>query len=110
LPEARIDALEALFRRVFAGDGTPEETHEFATRYACRVVVVTPEDGAWRRDPFAESSDYRLVEEKPEAWRIYRAVEEARATRKNVATMREAARSVPRSDPATLDEPPLRQR
>jgi hypothetical protein len=110
LPEVRIDGLEALFRRVFAGDGTPEETHELATRYACRVVVVTAEDGAWRRDPFAESVDYRLVEEKPGAWRIYRAVEEARATRKNVATIREAARSVPRSDPATLDAPPLRQR
>jgi len=110
LPQARIDALEALFRRVFAGDGTPEETHELATRYACRVVVVTPEDGAWRRDPFALSGEYRLVEAKPDAWRIYRAVEEARATRKNVATMREAARSVPPSDPATLEEPPLRQR
>jgi len=110
LPEARIDALELLFRRVFAGDGTAEETHELATRYACRVVVVTAGDGAWRRDPFAESADYRLVEEKSNAWRIYRAVEDDRATRKNVATMREAARSVPRSDPATFEAPPLRQR
>jgi hypothetical protein len=38
------------------------------------VVVVTPADGAWQRDPFAASGSWRLVETQPERWRIYRAI------------------------------------
>ena len=29
---------------------------------ACNVVVVVPQDGAWNKDPFAASADYRLAE------------------------------------------------
>jgi hypothetical protein len=46
---------------------------ELAARYDRRVIVVTAADGAWNRDPFAASPLYRLVETKPERWRIYRA-------------------------------------
>jgi hypothetical protein len=74
LPEPEIDQIDALFKRVFAGDGTPEDIRDIAIRYDCHVVVVTPSDGAWRRDPFATSPHFRLVEEKPERWRIYRVV------------------------------------
>ena len=35
------------------------------------VVVVTAQDGAWRKDPFAASALYRLVEDDAR-WRIYR--------------------------------------
>jgi hypothetical protein len=78
LPEPEIDRINALFQRVFAGAGTPQDIRELAARYDCRVVVVTPEDGAWRRDPFATSRYFRLVEEKAARWRIYRVVEGAR--------------------------------
>ena len=36
------------------------------------LVVVTAQDGAWTRDPFAASPYYRLVESKADAWRIYK--------------------------------------
>ena len=78
LPEPDIDRIDAVFKRVFAGDGAPGDIRDLATRYDCRVAVVTPSDGAWRRDPFAASPYFRLVEEKPEGWRIYRLVEGAR--------------------------------
>jgi hypothetical protein len=74
LPEAEIDRINALFERVFAGDGTPDDVRRLATRFDCRVVVVTPSDGAWSRDPFANSRDFRLVEDKPGKWRIYRVI------------------------------------
>jgi hypothetical protein len=71
LTKPEIDALDALFVRVFAGAGSPEEVHLLARRYDCRVIVVTAQDGAWSRDPFAESADYRLAEEAAAKWRIY---------------------------------------
>jgi hypothetical protein len=74
LPEAEIDRLEALFDRVFAGDGSPRDTEEIATAYDCRVVVLTVRDGAWNRDPFASDGRFRLVDEETGKWRIYRVV------------------------------------
>jgi hypothetical protein len=72
LPQPEIDRLEALFDRVFAGHGTTEEVRDFATRYRCRVIVVTSRDGAWSSDPFAASRYFHLVEQKEGHWRIYR--------------------------------------
>ena len=68
---ARIDT-EALFVRVFAGEPAADDIRALADRYGCDVVVVTAEDGAWKRDPFAASDLYRLVEAEPDRWRIYR--------------------------------------
>ena len=73
LPGAAIDALDRLFKRVFAGEASTEELRALAERYDCRTIVLTPADGAWRRDGFAASGAWRLASEKPEAWRIYRA-------------------------------------
>ena len=57
----RTEEIDAQFVRVFAGEGSPVDVEELATRYGCRVIVVTASDGAWGRDPFAaESGDYRL--------------------------------------------------
>jgi hypothetical protein len=81
LPEVEIDRIDALFNRVFAGAGSPGEVRDLATRYDCSVVVVTPSDGAWNRDPFAASPYFRLVEEKPQRWRIYRIVDGTRDRR-----------------------------
>jgi hypothetical protein len=75
LPGSEIDRINARFERVFAGDGAPDDTSDLALRHACRVAVVTPSDGAWRRDPFAKSSCFRLVETEPDKWRIYRVVD-----------------------------------
>ena len=72
LPKPEIDRLEALFDRVFAGHGTAEEVRDLATRYRCRVIVVTSRDGSWNSDPFAASRYYHLVEQKEGQWRIYR--------------------------------------
>jgi len=72
LPKPEIDRLETLFDRVFAGHGTTEEVRDFATRYRCRVIVVTSRDGAWNSDAFAASRYFHLVEQKEGQWRIYR--------------------------------------
>jgi hypothetical protein len=75
LPEAAIDRINALFERVFAGRGSADDIRTLATRFECRVVVVTASDGAWHDDPFARSPYFRLVAEKPDEWRIYRVVD-----------------------------------
>jgi hypothetical protein len=67
------EQIDAIFVRVFAGDGSSDDVRELATRYACRVVVLTASDGAWAKDPFAATALYQLVEERPGRWRIYRA-------------------------------------
>ena len=72
IPAAARAATEARFVRVFAGEPAADDVRELADRYGCDVVLVTAEDGAWRRDPFASSELYRLVETQPDRWRIYR--------------------------------------
>jgi hypothetical protein len=71
LPPARRDAIAAQFIRVFAGQGTPADVDAMAKEFACDVVVVVPQDGAWTKDPFAASPDYRLAESRDGKWRIY---------------------------------------
>jgi len=71
LPAARREAINTQFIRVFAGEGSAQDVGDMATKYGCDVVVLVPQDGAWRKDPFALSPDYRLAEKSPERWRIY---------------------------------------
>jgi hypothetical protein len=78
LPGPEIDRISALFKRVFAGHASPEEIRDLLVRFDCRVIVVTPSDGAWRRDVFAMSGYFRLVEERAGRWRIYRAADGVR--------------------------------
>ncbi len=73
LSAAARETIDAQFTRVFDGHPAPGDIDALATTYDCRVIVLTPGDGAWRSDPFAASPRYRLVEEMPERWRIYRA-------------------------------------
>ncbi len=70
LPAERREAINDQFIRVFAGQAMPADIGDFAMKYGCDVVVVTPQDGAWSNDPFAASADYRLVESR-DRWRIY---------------------------------------
>jgi hypothetical protein len=72
VPAARREVIEAQFVRVFAGEAAVGDVEQLATRFQCNVIVVTPQDGAWRRDPFAAGDIYRPIETQPGAWRIYR--------------------------------------
>lgn len=75
LSDDERDAVDRQFVRVFAGEGAAADVRELALRYHCAVVVVTPADGAWKRDPFAASPYYRLVEAERDRWRIYLTVD-----------------------------------
>ena len=72
IPATRRAEIEAQFVRAFAGEPAPDDVRQLAERFGCDVVVVTAQDGAWLRDPFAATELYRLVDERPGAWRIYR--------------------------------------
>ena len=69
---ARRAEIETQFVRVFAGEPAPGDIRQLMEHYLCDVAVVTAQDGAWMRDPFASTESYRLVEDRPGAWRIYR--------------------------------------
>jgi hypothetical protein len=71
LSDARREAIDAQFVRVFAGEGTAQDVDDMAKKYACDVVVVVPQDKVWTNDPFASSPDYRLAENRDGRWRIY---------------------------------------
>jgi hypothetical protein len=71
-PEARARAGE-LFDRVFAGAGSDADLGYLVRDFDCKVVVLTPQDGAWSRDPFAASALFTRIEEAAGKWRIYRA-------------------------------------
>lgn len=72
-PQTR-DAASRLFDRTFAGTASAPELAALVRDFNCRVFVLTPEDGAWTRDPFAAQPEFSLVEAVPNQWRIYRAV------------------------------------
>jgi hypothetical protein len=74
LTPARRVEIDDLFTRVFNGTGSESDVRELALHFGCRVVVVSVQDGAWARDPFAANALYQLVETAPDRWRIYRSV------------------------------------
>ncbi len=55
---ARRAEIETQFVRVFAGEPAAGDIRQLAERYRCDVAVVTAQDGAWSRDPFASTTDY----------------------------------------------------
>jgi len=77
LSQIRREQIDALFTRVFAGEGSSDDVAQMATQFGCTIAVVTPADGAWERDPFDGNSFYRLADAGP-SWRIYRIVKLAR--------------------------------
>ncbi|MBS0241460.1 MAG: hypothetical protein JSS20_04735 [Proteobacteria bacterium] len=73
LPPRQRKATSALFDKAFAGTATAGDLSELIGTYHCRVVLLTPEDGAWTRDVFASSALFDLVAQTDGKWRIYRA-------------------------------------
>jgi hypothetical protein len=71
-PQAR-EMAAGLFDRVFAGTGSGADLEALRLDFGCKVIVLTPQDGAWSRDPFATSALFTRVEEAEGRWRIYRA-------------------------------------
>jgi len=71
LSQSRRETINAQFTRAFAGHASAQDIDDLARKYSCDVVVLVPQDGAWRRDPFAASADYQLAEERAGRWRIY---------------------------------------
>ncbi|MEP9355400.1 hypothetical protein ABLE93_17595 [Xanthobacter sp. KR7-65] len=69
-PDARADASD-LFARVFDGAATPDDLARMHDAFGCAAAVVTAQDGAWRKDPFAASPLFRLAQEEGGRWRIY---------------------------------------
>jgi len=74
VPHLALWPIDAQFKRVFAGEGTPEDVKELATVYDCSVALVTSEDGAWQHDPFRDSPYFKLADEAKGHWRVYRRV------------------------------------
>lgn len=72
LSQLRREQVDAQFLRVFAGEARPGDVSQLANQFRCDVIVITPRDGAWSRDPFGSSGEYRLVEERSGEWKIYR--------------------------------------
>ena len=71
-PEARARVAQ-LFDRVFAGAGSDADLGSVVRDFDCKVIVLTPQDGAWSRDRFAASALFTRIEEAAGKWRIYRA-------------------------------------
>ncbi|MFG1427675.1 hypothetical protein [Roseixanthobacter glucoisosaccharinicivorans] len=71
--DARTRAAD-LFERVFAGTGSPDDLASLVRDFDCKLVLLTPQDGAWSHDPFAHSALFTPTEEAAGRWRIYRAV------------------------------------
>jgi hypothetical protein len=65
-------ALNEQFLKLFDGTVSSSTVRDAAEKYDCRIVVLTPRDGAWTKDPLKDSPYYRLIEEQAGAWRIYR--------------------------------------
>jgi hypothetical protein len=72
LTRQRRAEVEGQFTRLFAGALGRADIDQIAATFNCTLIVVTPEDGAWATGPLASDSPYRLVESKPDAWRIYK--------------------------------------
>ena len=84
LTPARRAEIDDLFTRVFNGAGSESDVRELALHFGCRVIVLTVQDAAWGRDPFAASPLYQLVESAPDRWRIYRSVADNSAKQSSI--------------------------
>jgi hypothetical protein len=71
LNRTRLQEVEKLFFRLFSGEADRIDVKDAAIKYRCRLVVITPGDGAWIRDVFQDSGIFELVDSSP-SWRIYR--------------------------------------
>ena len=73
LPRETVAVIDRQFARIFQ-EGSSADIPDLAHRYQCTVAVLTAEDGAWQKDPFADSGLYKLADESPGRWKIYRLI------------------------------------
>jgi hypothetical protein len=71
LSRSALEKIDARFTRVFAGHPDGPDLQSLAAADNCSIAVVTPADGAWSSDPFADSPLFRLAGQSA-SWRIYR--------------------------------------
>jgi len=74
LSPRKRESVSDLFDRVFAGAATAADVAALKRDFDCRTVVLTPEDGAWYRDPFTADPAFTRVAEARDKWRIYRVI------------------------------------
>ena len=75
LPRPALQAASDRFARVFKGQPATGDLDALVAQDGCRVAVITPDDDAWRSDPFASSAAFHLAAASAN-WRIYRAAQE----------------------------------
>ena len=73
-----LTAIETQFRRVFDGSAQPGDVDALAWHFDCKTIVLSASDAAWSHDPFAGNTAYRLTQEQPNQWRLYRRQDGAR--------------------------------
>ena len=64
LTSSQRQEIDQQFTQLFDGKGSPDDVRDLAQTHQCRVIVVTPQDGAWASDPFRHSPFYHLIEER----------------------------------------------
>ncbi|QFR34496.1 hypothetical protein [Ancylobacter sp. TS-1] len=99
LSRQRRGEISDRFLRVFAGEGSADDLRALAEAYGCDVVLVTARDGAWARDPFADSPLYQLAETEPEAWRVYVATPSLGGSRPDPLAARSGSSQPPQAPP-----------
>jgi hypothetical protein len=65
---------EAVFTRLFNGTADPDDVRALGTRYQCKLVIFTPRDSSWLRDPLQNSATYEIVEATTDL-KIYRLIQ-----------------------------------
>ena len=74
LSKTGADELDRSFRSVFAGTVSADAAKRLFAEHDCRLIVVTPADGAWEAASFLDDPAFQRVDDAPGAWRIFRYV------------------------------------
>ena len=72
IPRERAEDVMLPLERLFAGIAATDDIAFIFGALRCRIVVLTPADAAWATNALANVPGLTLLEEEPQAWRIYR--------------------------------------
>ena len=68
--QRRLD-IAARVDRLFAGAADSAESVRLLRELNCSTVLLTPQSGAWIRDPFADDPAFRRLDAQEDQWRLY---------------------------------------